>query len=67
MPSPELLILATIGGLITVTSAMISGLKLHIALTRYAPMLAATVPRELCIAAGLIAGCAAVAGWLVNP
>jgi len=61
------LILATIGGLITIASAMVGGLRLHLMLTRYAPPLAAALPRDLCIAAGLIVGCAVVARWFVSP
>jgi hypothetical protein len=66
VPAPDILILATIGGLITVASAMIGGLRLHILLTRYAPSVAAALPRDICIAAGLTAGCAVVAGWFVS-
>ena len=67
MPTLDMLIVATIGGLITVASAMVGGLKLYIALTRYAPPLAAALPRDLCVLAGLIVGCAVVAGWFVSP
>ena len=67
VPSPDILILAALGGLITVASAMIGGLRLHLLLTRYVPPLAVALPRDLCIAAGFMAGCAVVAGWFVSP
>lgn len=61
------LFLAVAGAFITVAAAMIGGLKFHAALERYLPRLAIWVPREICVAAGLIAGCSAVMGWIVNP
>jgi len=58
-------VIATIGAAIVLVSGAITGLKLHRAIERYAPAIAAMVPSDVLVLAGFAMGAVVVAQWLL--
>ncbi len=56
--------LALTGAALTVGSSTVAGLRIHKAVVRHAPRLAAFVPRDAGVIGGLLAGAAIVGLWL---
>lgn len=63
MTGPELL-LAAVGAVLTVGSAMIAGYRLHVLARWYAPGIGALLPRDAGAVAGFAIGLATVTHWL---